>query len=93
MIPYLDCFKLTGYLLSYDKAILYQKTGYILWHFKDALKLTNDFFTICQSRVTKSKRYLYWNLKREQHVLCKNWALYVPDDLLALTRKGAYCVE
>ena len=93
MIPYLDCSKLTGYLLSYDKAILFQKTGYILGHFKEALKLTNDFFKVCQSRVTKSKRYLYCNLKREPHVLCKSWALYVPDDLLALTKKGAYYVE
>jgi len=93
MIPYLDCSKLTGYLLGYDKAILYQKTGYILGHFKDELKLTDDFFHVCQSRVSKSKRYLYRNLKHEPHLLCKSWALYVPENLPALTKKGAFYVE
>jgi len=93
MIPYLDDSKLIGYLLSYDKMFLYQKAGYILEHFKDTLKLTDDFFVTCRGKVPKSERYLYRNLLREPHVLNKSWALYVPEDLRAITKKGAYYAE
>ena len=93
MIPYLDGSKLIEYLQGYDKAFLYQKSGYILDHFKDSLKLTDDFFASCQSKVPKSDRYLYGSLMREPHVRNGNWALYVPADLRSITNKGAYYVE
>jgi predicted transcriptional regulator of viral defense system len=93
MIPYLDAFKLIGYLIGYDKVFLYQKAGYILEHFMDSLKLTDDFFSACRSKVPKGKRYLYENVKSEPHALNKSWALYVPEDLLAVTKKGALYVE
>ena len=93
MIPYLDSVKLINYLQCYDKVFLYQKVGYILEHFKDSLKLTDDFFEVCLSKVPISKRYLYMDIQRESHVLNKNWALYVPEDFQAITKKGAYFVE
>ena len=90
MIAYLDPAKLTGYLRGYNKTILYQKAGYILEHYKDALKLPDSFFEDCRSKTPQSKRYLYSGLQREPHTLSKGWALYVPEDLSALTRKGAF---
>ena len=93
MVPYLDGLKLIGYLTGYDKVGLYQKTGYILEHFKDALKLSEDFFIACLNKVPKSKRYLYEGLRQEPRVLNKSWALYVPEDLLAVTKKGASYIE
>jgi len=93
MVPYLDSSKLMSYLKIYDKLGLYQKAGYILEHFKDTLKLTDDFFITCLNKRPKSKRYLYGNMRHEPHVLNKYWALYVPKDLLALIQKGAYYVE
>ena len=93
MIPYLDSVNLISYLTCYDKVFLYQKAGYILEHFKDSLKLSDDFFEACLSKVPISKRYLYMDLKRESLVLNKKWALYVPEDLQAITKKGAYFVE
>jgi len=89
MIPYLDSHKLIDYLGAYDTVFLYQKAGYILEHYQKGLKLADGFFDACRSKVTKSKRYLYGNLQREPNVYNKNWALYVPVDLLAVTRKGA----
>ena len=89
MIPYLDSRKLTDYLNAYNTVFLYQKAGYILEHYQKALKLPDSFFDACRSKVTQSKRYLYVNLQREAHVQNKNWALYVPVDLLAVTRKEA----
>jgi predicted transcriptional regulator of viral defense system len=88
LIPFLDHLKLTEYLQCYDKAVLYQKTGYILEHFKDVLKLPNEFFVSCQNMAAKSKRYLQYNLRDKSYTLNKNWALYVPHDLMSITRKG-----
>ena len=93
MIAYLDPNKLAKYLHNYNKTIIYQKAGYILEHFKDALKLPDSFFDDCRSKTPKSKRYLYSGLQREPHIISKRWALYVPEDLSALTRKGAFIDE
>ncbi|MCL2182277.1 MAG: transcriptional regulator [Chitinispirillia bacterium] len=93
MIPSLDHSKLTEYLKCYNKAVLYQKTGYILEHFKAALKLPDKFFASCQRNAAKSKRYLQYNSQGESYALNKNWALYTPGDLMAVTRKGAISDE
>jgi predicted transcriptional regulator of viral defense system len=89
MIPYLDSHKLIDYLNAYDTLFLYQKIGYILEHYQKTLKLPDSFFDACRGKITKSKRYLYGNLRREPHIQNKGWALYVPVDLLAASRKGA----
>ncbi|MCL2000430.1 MAG: transcriptional regulator [Planctomycetes bacterium] len=89
MIPYLDSRKLMDYLNAYDTIFLYQKAGYILEHYQEALKLPAFFFDACRSKITKSKRYLYAGLRRVAHIQDKSWALYVPVDLLAVTRQGA----
>jgi predicted transcriptional regulator of viral defense system len=93
MIPFLDHSKLAEYLECYNKAVLYQKTGYILEHFKAALKLPDEFFALCRSNVSKSKRYLQHNSRDESYALNKSWALYVPDDLMSVARKGAVSHE
>lgn len=93
MIPFLDSDKLVWYLENYKKTILYQKAGYILEHFKDTLKLSDVFFEVCQERVPQGKRYIYPGLQSEPRVLSKRWMLYVPEDLLALTRKGVFADE
>jgi len=88
LIPFLDHQKLTEYLRCYDKVVLYQKVGYILEHFKEVLKLPEEFFVFCRSKVTKSKRYLQYNLRDKSYTFNKDWALYVPEDLMSITRKG-----
>jgi len=93
MIPYLDHEKLSNYLLIYDKVILYQKTGYILEHYKHTLKLPDDFFVNLRRKVPKVKRYFLPELRKQANKLSKDWALYVPVDLLSITRKGAHIDE
>ena len=88
MIPYLDSRKLLAYLNAYDKVFLYQKAGYILEHFKDALKLNDDFFTSCKGKVTESKRYLNGGVHGKSLILNKDWMLYVPENLHSITMKG-----
>jgi predicted transcriptional regulator of viral defense system len=88
MVPYLDAEKLSRYLAVYDKKYLYQKTGYILEQFSDALYLPDTFFEFCRDNVPSGKRYLYHGLQREPHVFTPDWRLYVPPNLLTITSKG-----
>ena len=93
MVAYLDHEKLIEYLYMYNKVILYQKAGYILEHYKSALKLPDDFFNSLRGKVPQSKRYLHTNIQNQATKLNREWALYVPEDLLSLTRKGAFINE
>lgn len=47
-IPSLDEDRLRRYLPLYDKAFLYQKTGYLLEKRQSDLKLSDNFFDFCQ---------------------------------------------
>jgi predicted transcriptional regulator of viral defense system len=88
MMPYADEAKLLCYLKSYGKQILFQKTGYILEHFKDSLKISDAFIKACEAEISKSVRYLYHGLQKEKSIYNKKWRLFVPEQLLALTSEG-----
>lgn len=89
LITYLDHVKLEKYLKNYDSQIMYQKTGYILEHFKNSLKLPSKFFNNCESEIGKSKRYLYKNLKNEKNIYSRKWQLIVPENLLSIVNSGS----
>jgi len=93
MVPSLDERKLLDYLSEYGKIFLYQKTGYVLEHYQKPLKLSSSFFSACQSRLPKSKRYFYRELLKEPHVWNNDWKLFVPKDLITVTKKGGAFVE
>jgi len=80
MIPYLDENKLIAYLDKYDKQFLYQKTGFLLEHLKDMLKLHDAFFQICHDKMKKSRRYFSSDANRETMEYCPEWNLYIPKD-------------
>jgi predicted transcriptional regulator of viral defense system len=86
LIPAVREDKLLAYLASYDKRVLYQKTGYILRHFQRALNLSGKFFTECAARIGKSTRYLTANGDGSYN---SEWRLIAPVDLMKITRKGA----
>lgn len=88
LITYLDFEKLKKYLQCYDLQIMYQKTGYILEHFKDDLKIPNKFFELCKRKIGKSRRYLYINIKNEKNIYNAKWQLIVPEDLFSLINSG-----
>jgi predicted transcriptional regulator of viral defense system len=85
MITFLSEEKLMQYLDVYHKAILYQKTGYILEHFKDSLKLSSSFFEECSRKKQKSKRYFQKNGNSDKMVYDSKWGLIVPKDLLYIS--------
>ncbi len=88
MIPYADEKKLLRYLESYNKQILYQKTGYILEHYKKDLGISEGFFKQCMLHFSKSVRYLYNDINKDTARYDNRWQLYVPNDLLSVISEG-----
>jgi len=88
LLPMVKEDKLLVYLDTYGKQVLYQKVGYILEHFRDTWNLSDNFFLVCESRIGKSKRYLYKTSAYEKMEYNRRWRLVVPQDLLKITNKG-----
>ena len=88
LLPMIKAEKLLAYLALYGKQMLYQKTGYILEHFRYTWNLGDDFFIACKERIGKSKRYLYKPLVHEKMEYNQNWRLVVPRNLLSIISKG-----
>lgn len=72
--------KILHYLSLYKNQFLYQKSGYLLWHCRDTLGLTNHFFSVCLEHIGKSKRYLTADMTKGVYI--SKWNLVVPLDLL-----------
>jgi len=88
VIPRINEEKLLEYLERYGKQFLYQKAGYVLNHLKNELKLSDRFFEVCESNVSKSVRYFYNGVEHEQNVFDKRWQLFVPKNLLKIISQG-----
>ena len=88
MITFFDETKMLNYLSIYDNQFLYQKTGYILSHYKVQMKISDSFMENCKSRIHKSVRYFYDEIKFENPVFNSDWQLFVPADLMKLIDEG-----
>lgn len=88
LVPYLSEEKMLEYLRLYNRQILYQKAGYILSHFKQELRLTEDFFNSCERNVKKSVRYLYHGIQHEPNLFDRRWQLFVPQSLMRSLSQG-----
>lgn len=86
LIPSLDEDKLLEVLEVYGRTQLYQKAGYILEVYSDALSLSEAFFMECMKRSSSSKTYLFD--KQDGFVFHQKWHLYAPDNLKKLVNKG-----
>ena len=86
LIPSLDETKLLETLEAHGHKQLYQKTGYILEAYKDALSLSDMFFLECVKCSSSSKTYLFD--KQDDFVFHRKWLLYAPNDLRKLIDKG-----
>lgn len=76
-IRFLDEKKLMAYLDVYHSQGLYQKTGYILDHYKDHMHLSKGFIDYCKSKVGESRRYLVSEMSG-QNSFNREWNLMVP---------------
>ena len=88
LLPMVKEDKLLAYLDAYGKQVLYQKAGYVLEHFRDTFGLSDNFFSACEARIGKSKRYFYRPTPYEKMEYNRRWRLVVPHDLPKITNKG-----
>lgn len=90
LIPSLRTERLQRYLSEYKLAYLYQKVGFILYHLKDRLDMSESFFDFCKHNSPKSKKYLYHQkgASPEDFVFHKEWNLYAPKDIRSIIDKG-----
>ncbi|MCF8009211.1 MAG: transcriptional regulator [Halanaerobiales bacterium] len=86
-INYLDESKLKSYLELYDIQVLYQKTGYLLSHYKEKMQLSNDFFKYCKRKIEKSTRYLT-EKSNDDNYYNNEWKLVVPNNLFSITNQS-----
>ena len=83
-VVYLDEKQLITYLDTYDMQFLYQKTGFILEHYKSDLQISSKFIDYCKDKTGKSTRYL----TKDSDTYCKEWRLVIPNGLFGMTEQG-----
>ena len=79
--------KLLDALNSYNKVLLYQKTGYILEQFKQELSLSDKFFKECESKLTNQTKY-FLNDEFKDVGYNKKWKLIAPQNLKSIINGG-----
>lgn len=89
-ITYIDETKLLDYLEAYQKASLYQKTGYLLSMFKKQMRLSAGFFRQCKVHIGKSTRYL--TDSTDDSYYDAEWRLCVPKEMTTYLEKGGFYV-
>jgi len=87
-IPVLNQGKLLDYLALYDKQFLYQKTGFILEHFKREFDISDIFLNECREKSGKSSRYLLRETSGYEPVFSNKWHLTVPKNIWASVTGG-----
>ena len=87
MVTVVDETILLKYLAAYDNQFLYQKTGYMLSHFKN-IRLSDAFFNKCAENIGDSIRYLYDGIQYESPQYITKWQVFAPADLMKLIDEG-----
>jgi predicted transcriptional regulator of viral defense system len=85
-ITYIKENKLLEYLAVFDKQVLYQKTSFVLSYFQKEMRLSNNFFEFCKSKIGKSTGYL--TDKTESDTYFKEWKLCAPENILSFLEQG-----
>lgn len=72
--------KLSAYLAGFNKAFLYQKTGYLLEQIKGQAHISDTFLGLCREKGTKSIKRLTNN--DESDTFVNRWRMYVPQTII-----------
>jgi len=83
-IRHFDEAHMLEYLNEYGIQYLYQKTGYILEHYKNQFHVSDELLDYCKSKIGKSTRYLTPESKK----YCNEWKLIVPDNIFQIIEQG-----
>lgn len=87
LIYYLNAEKLKDYLDAYNIQALYQKTGFILEHYMNQMRVPQTFVDYCKSKIGKSTRYLIKEAMNDGTYNSK-WKLIVKDGIFEMTEQG-----
>lgn len=85
-IHYLDENKLRRYLDIYDIQGLYQKSGYLLDHYRKEMQISKEFIDYCKGKIGKSRRYLV-SETNENNYYNSEWELMVPEGLFEIIQQ------
>ncbi len=85
-VQYLDEKKLKWYLDLYNTQVLYQRAGYLLEHYRQAMQLSNAFIEYCKEKVGNSLRYLVGETKGRS-TYNSEWKLMEPEGLYEVTEQ------
>lgn len=89
LVPAVREERLLACLCAYGKRTLYQKAGYVLEYYRDALRLSDTFFTTCRERVGNNSCYLQQTMRgMEGQAFNKTWRIVAPLDLMTLLSNG-----
>jgi predicted transcriptional regulator of viral defense system len=72
--------KLLNYLEEYNIKFLYQKTGFLLEHFKENLYLSDYFFDTLKKKSGTSSKYLIKNISKDNMGYDSKWHLMYPKN-------------
>ena len=84
LVNYLDEMQLIAYLDAYNMQFLYQKTGFILEHYKYELRISDEFIRLCKSKIGNSIRYI----TKSKGIYNLEWKLVVSDDFWGIEDDG-----
>lgn len=86
-IQYLDEKKLKRYLDLYNTQALYQRVGYLLGHYRQAMQLSKEFIEYCKGKTGNSIRYLVSEAKGRS-AFNSEWKLMEPEGMYKIAGKG-----
>ena len=86
-VNYLDEKKLIKYLDLYGTQALYQRSGFILEHYRKDLQLSNEFIEYCKGQIGKSRRYLVSEAMNNSFYN-NEWEMMVPKGIFEITDQG-----
>ena len=89
-ITFINENKLLNYLDAYNKAALYQKTGFLLSNYKKQMRLSQGLFRQCKANIGKSTRYLEDVAEKTKYNA--EWHLCIPENITSMTEKGGIYV-
>ena len=84
----LDEDKPRRYLQLYDKAFLYQKTGFMLESIQSQAHISDELIDFCRKQAGNSVKRLTNASDSTRYV--SRWKLYVPDDLMTTENNNDY---
>ena len=87
-MQYLDENRLLEILEDYNKATLYKKTGFVLEHYGDRLRLSKDFFYCCRQKDNVGSKLLASSEACTK--FDSKWRIYYPEIFYDLLQQDDY---